>query len=154
VRFIARRRAFFLGVAVLTVLFGIELHRSEQPVGNSSPSLATVSTDFRRDDLTPQNRARCPEGALSSAGMSPKKIADVKPVYPDAARELGISGVVIVQVLIDQRGDVAAAQVIRSLPPLDKAALDAVRQWKYAPITLNGETVCVGMTVPVDVKPS
>jgi protein TonB len=80
----------------------------------------------------------------------PTKIFDVKPVYTPIAMRAGVQGVVIIEAVIDQDGDVAAARVLRSIPLLDEAALDAVKEWKYAPTTLNGVPQAVIMTVTVN----
>jgi protein TonB len=79
----------------------------------------------------------------------PQKIADAKPVYPPIARAAGIDGIVIVEAIIDETGAVRDARVLRSVPLLDQAALDAVRQWRFTPSTLNGVPVAVVMTVTV-----
>jgi len=63
----------------------------------------------------------------------PAKIHDVRPEYPEEARQARVEGVVIVQVTIDTDGNVAAAKVLRSVPMLDQAALDAVYQWRFEP---------------------
>jgi TonB family protein len=81
---------------------------------------------------------------------APLKIKDVKPVYPPEAQSAHISGVVIIEALIDKTGHVASVQVLRSIPGLDDAALDAVRQWQYVPTLLNGAPVNVVMTVTVN----
>ena len=80
----------------------------------------------------------------------PAKIHDVKPEYPPIARQAGVQGVVILEVLIDADGNVAEARVLRSVPLLDSAALDAVQQWKFAPSDLNGVPTAVMMTVTVN----
>ena len=79
----------------------------------------------------------------------PKKIKDVKPVYPRLAESARISGVVIAEIVIDTNGDVRDARILRSIPMLDQAALDAIRQWRYTPTTLNGVPVELVMTVTV-----
>jgi TonB family protein len=79
----------------------------------------------------------------------PKKIKDVKPVYPPIAETARISGVVIAEIVIDTNGDVRDARILRSIPMLDQAALDAIRQWRYTPTTLNGVPVELVMTVTV-----
>jgi TonB family protein len=79
----------------------------------------------------------------------PKKIKDVKPVYPPLAETARISGVVIAEIVIDTNGDVRDARILRSIPMLDQAALDAIRQWRYTPTTLNGVPVELVMTVTV-----
>ncbi len=147
-------RFFLLAVAAFSVVLGARIHHSDYRSGD------IVLTPFRperhpsqRDLLTPENRARCPEGPVYSGVHPPRKISDVAPVYPEAAREMSVSGVVILQVLIDKGGEIAAAKVVRSVPALDAAAINAVKQWKFEPTRVNGAPVCVGMTVTVDVRP-
>ena len=60
-----------------------------------------------------------------------------------------MQGVVIVELVVDVDGNVRNAQVIRSQPLLDQAALDAVRQWRFTPTLLNGVPVEVIMAVTV-----
>jgi len=59
----------------------------------------------------------------------PVKIKDVKPVHPAEAQRAGIQGAVIVEIVIDETGRVSKASILRSIPMLDEAALEAVRQW-------------------------
>ena len=81
---------------------------------------------------------------------TPTKIKDVRPVYPDDVMAAGIQGVVIIEAVIDQAGKVSSAKVLRSIPSLDQAAVDAVRQWEFTPTLLNGAPVPVVMTVTVN----
>jgi protein TonB len=76
-------------------------------------------------------------------------VRDVRPVYPPLAIQARVQGVVIVEATIAADGSVASARVLRSVPALDDAALDAVRQWQYTPTLLNGVPVPVIMTVTV-----
>jgi protein TonB len=80
----------------------------------------------------------------------PTKILNVAPIYPEDARAARIAGVVIIEATIDEGGYVADAKVLRSVPPLDDAALDAVRQWQFTPTLLNGQPVPVMMTLTVN----
>jgi protein TonB len=80
----------------------------------------------------------------------PKKIKDVKPEYPADAQAAGIQGVVILETIIGPSGAVSDARVLRSIPALDQAAVDAVRQWEFTPTLLNGVPVPVIMTVTVN----
>jgi TonB family protein len=80
----------------------------------------------------------------------PKKIKDVPPVYPAEAQEARVQGVVIMEVRIDERGTVTDVRPLRSIPLLDQAAIDAVKQWQYEPTLLNGVAVPVIMTVTVN----
>jgi TonB family protein len=83
----------------------------------------------------------------------PTKTKDVKPVYPEVALQARVAGVVIVEVLIGPSGQVQDARVLRSIPLLDAAALEAVRQWEFEPTVLNGRAVPVIMTVTVNFRP-
>jgi TonB family protein len=82
----------------------------------------------------------------------PLKIADAPPVTPEVARQAGIRGVVIVEITIGTDGAIKDAKILRSIPLLDQAALDAVRQWRYEPTLLNGVPVPVIVTATVSVQ--
>ena len=79
----------------------------------------------------------------------PKRVKDVSPVYPDEARKAGIDGVVIVEAKADEQGNVIDARILRSVPALDQAALDAVKQWKYEPMIIEGKPRKAVFTVTV-----
>jgi TonB family protein len=80
----------------------------------------------------------------------PRKIKDVKPVYPEAAQASKVSGIVILEAIIDQQGMVRDVKVLRSVALLDQAAIDAVMQWQFTQTLLNGVPVEVVMTVTVN----
>ena len=79
----------------------------------------------------------------------PQKTRDVRPVYPPIAQSARVQGIVIIEATISPDGAVTDAKVLRSIPLLDGAALDAVRQWVFTPTLLNGVPVPVIMTVTV-----
>jgi protein TonB len=81
---------------------------------------------------------------------APQKTRNVNPVYPQIAQSARVQGVVIIEATISPAGKVQDARVLRSIPLLDQAALDAVRQWEYSPTLLNGVPVPVIMTVTVN----
>lgn len=80
----------------------------------------------------------------------PKKIKDVRPVYPAVAQDARVQGIVILEVRIDEDGRVSDARIVRPVALLDQAALDAVLQWEYEPTMLDGRAVPVLMTVTVN----
>ncbi len=82
----------------------------------------------------------------------PRKVRDVAPVYPAIAQSVRVQGRVLIEALIGPDGRVDHLKVLRSVPLLDQAALDAVRQWVFTPTKLNGEAVQVVMTVTVDFR--
>jgi protein TonB len=80
---------------------------------------------------------------------APTQITKVQPVYPPIALNARVQGIVILEATIGVDGRVIDAKVLRSIPLLDQAAIDAVRQWAYTPTMLNGAPVPVIMTVTV-----
>ena len=90
-----------------------------------------------------------PPARLHSGIVPPRKVLDVTPKYPELARRAQVEGVVILEALIDAGGAAQSARVLRSIPSLDSAALEAVREWRYTPALLNGQPVPVIMTVTV-----
>ena len=107
-----------------------------------------------REDLRPHLEASVDPyaGAVRVGGdiKEPMKIRDVKPVYPAEAQGAKVQGIVIIEAVIDQEGSVRATKVLRSVPMLDDAAVNAVRQWQFTPTLVNGVPVDVVMTVTVN----
>ena len=83
----------------------------------------------------------------------PEALTKVAPVYPEAARRAGVEGTVIVQALVGVDGRVRNTTVIKSIPGLDDAALEAVRQWVFKPASTGGKPVAVWVAVPVRFPP-
>ena len=81
---------------------------------------------------------------------TPVKTHHVDPAYPPMAQSARIQGIVIIEATISEDGRVVNARILRSVPLLDQAALDAVRQWEFTPTLLNGAPVPVIMTVTVN----
>ena len=79
----------------------------------------------------------------------PRKIKDVRPIYPQNALSDQARGTVLIEAVVGTDGKVQEAKVIHSVPLLDQAALDAVRQWEFTPSRLNGVPVAVIITVIV-----
>ena len=79
----------------------------------------------------------------------PQKTRHVPPTYPAIAQSARVQGIVIIEATIGPNGRVQDARVLRSIPLLDQAALDAVKQWEFTPTLLNGVPVPVIMTVTV-----
>jgi periplasmic protein TonB len=79
----------------------------------------------------------------------PVKTRHVPPVYPQIAIAARVSGIVVIDAIIGTDGAVREARVLSGSPLLNQAALEAVRQWRYTPTTLNNVPVPVIMTVTV-----
>jgi TonB family protein len=79
----------------------------------------------------------------------PEAVTKVPPAYPELAREAGIEGLVVVKALVCITGRVSETRVVQSVPMLDAAASDAVRQWIFRPAVRNEAPIAVWVTVPV-----
>jgi len=99
-------------------------------------------------------KARQPDHEVLRTGGEvtvPVAISRVQPTYTDEARHAGTQGVVIVEAVIDEHGDVSQVRVLKGLPNgLDTAAADAVKQWKFAPAKLHGKPVAAYFTVTIN----
>ena len=80
----------------------------------------------------------------------PKLIKMVQPVYPEEARKAGVEGIVILEVTTDQSGRVASVRILKSVPLLDQAAIEAVKKWLYEPMIIDGKPTPVIFTVTVN----
>jgi protein TonB len=79
----------------------------------------------------------------------PQIIREVRPAYPPLARQARISGTVKLEAVIATDGSVQALKVTGGHPLLAPAAVEAVRQWRYQPTTLNGDPVEVTLVIDV-----
>ena len=79
----------------------------------------------------------------------PRGVTFVRPRYPHDAFDQKIQGTVVVEFVVDVDGRVVDARVVRSVPLLDQAALEAVRQWRFLPATRRGRPVVSRSRAPV-----
>jgi protein TonB len=79
----------------------------------------------------------------------PLEIFNPKPVYPEMAVMAGMDGRLTVLALIGRDGSVLRAEVLRPVPMLDEAALEAVRRWRFSPALDHGRPVAVWISIPV-----
>jgi TonB family protein len=90
---------------------------------------------------------------VGGAIRNPMKTKNVLPVYPAVAKSARVGGTVLVEATIGPDGKVADARVVKSVPLLDQAALDAVTQWEYVPTRVRGVAVPVIITVAINFQP-
>ena len=79
----------------------------------------------------------------------PKILKEVKAVYPPEALKSKAQGEVVVDIRISKDGNVVDTKVVKSIPELDKAATDALKQYKFQPTLLNGKPVDVLATMTI-----
>lgn len=100
-----------------------------------------------------QNKAQVVEQAIAlTSEITPPQLIEVaSPDYTPEARKNKIEGSVTIAIVVDKKGDVIDAKVVKGLGyGLDENALVAVKVWKYRPAEKNGEPVAVKMEVTVD----
>lgn len=85
--------------------------------------------------------------------QEPRKVHDARPSYPEAARRERVQGVVVLELIVDEEGRVAEVDVLRGQPMgLTEAAVDAVRQWRYEPVLVDGEAVPVTLVATINFR--
>jgi TonB family protein len=117
-------------------------------VGGRERAAATAA----RDKAAAAARAKLTRAPVRVGGQikPPVKIKDVTPVYPAIAQSARVQGEVVIEATVGEDGQVVDARVVKSIPLLDQAALDAVRQWQYQPSLLNGVPTPVVISVTVN----
>jgi len=90
------------------------------------------------------------ETIYTKVDENPVPIKTPPPRYPDSLKREGVSGLVAVVLVIDEKGMIIASSVAKSSnPEFEKPALDAVKNWKFKPAKKDGNTVKVRVTVPL-----
>jgi protein TonB len=94
------------------------------------------------------------KGAVVAIGKikPPRLISDVAPIYPEIARQARVEGTVVLAVRTDAKGRVTEVKVLKSIPLLEQAAVDAVRQWIYEPFLSEGKATPVVFSVSITFK--
>jgi TonB family protein len=107
---------------------------------------ADRSTVLRRTSEPKRTSARTAEAEVLPA----VRIKGDAPVYPALARQAGVEGTVTIAATIDANGNVTGTSVVRSVPLLNQAALNAVKEWQYQPQRVGGKAVPSVVTVNVN----
>jgi protein TonB len=96
------------------------------------------------------SRSLADDTVYTKVDENPVPVKTPPPKYPDSLKREGVSGVVAVQIIIDETGVVASSSILKSShPDFEKPALDAVRNWKFKPAKKDGTAVKVKVTVPL-----
>jgi protein TonB len=138
--------------APIEVPDGIRAEEPFEPVNDAIEidrnAIVFGSSDVPIADLVPPPPPPSPPVRWGENRL-PQRVTDVAPVIRNVRARRGI---VILEAVIGEDGAVRDVRVLRSLPLLDEAAIDAVRQWRFTPTLLNGRPVPVVITVTVAFK--
>jgi TonB family protein len=114
----------------------------EGPTEETPKPNPDAKPDTKPDDQQPA-AAGDKRGPISAGVLNGKAISLPKPDYPADARAAGVEGVVVVQVTIDEQGNVVEARPISGPKQLQEASVSAALQAKFSPTLLSGEPVKV-----------
>jgi TonB family protein len=110
----------------------------------SDPFVAYGGHEIRATNPKSETPAKVKIPADVAVGLLLQK---TQPIYPPIARAARVSGTVVLQATISKAGTVEELRVVSGPPMLQRAALDAVKTWRYKPYTVNNEPVEVETTV-------
>jgi protein TonB len=131
------------------------------PPGDTSPSAVVVvpmSPEVLacgEDQGAAAGAKRPDQGEAARIGgpiREPKKLVNVPPIYPEAARQARVSGIVILETVLSPSGCMTDMKVLEGIPMLNAAAMSAVAHWRYTPTLLDGRPVPVIMTITVNFR--
>jgi len=131
---------------VTTVLGGSNSNaQAPMPAGPGSGTVTTTTQKVTIADEPPPPAATPtpPRAPISGGVLNGKAINLPKPAYPPIARAAHAAGTVVVQVLIDENGNVVSAHAVSGHPLLQAAAVGAARSAKFSPTKLSGQPVKV-----------
>jgi len=115
--------------------------------GQAKEAVFTVTVRFALDAEKPKGQGEGP--GTTGEILVPKLVKKVDPVYPEIARMADIQGIVLLEATTDEKGNVVKVRVLKSIPLLDQAAVEALKQWKYEPLIIEGKPKGVVFTVTV-----
>lgn len=117
--------------------------------GKPKGVIFTVTVKFSLDGKKAPDEEKKDVLRITGDVKTPKLIKKVNPVYPEEAKKAKVEGVVVLEVETDIKGLVKNIKVVRSVPELDQAAIDAVRQWIYEPPVIDGKPRALIFTVTI-----
>lgn len=110
-------------------------------VAGTSQAAPQPSEDANANKVKATASSKPLNGPLEVGSLLPYAAKQASPVYPAAAKTIRASGVVKVEVTIDENGDVAEVQKASGPALLQGSAKDAIRKWKFRPIIVDGQAV-------------
>ena len=118
-------------------------------------SAAAVRDSVREVTYSPRSLADEPNiDSVLAVDEQPMPVKTVNPAYPEDARKSGVEGTVWVKALIDRKGMVKRAVVIKrnGIESFEEATLGAVKKWEFKPAVVKGESVDVWVAIPFRFK--
>jgi protein TonB len=120
--------------------------QAPMPAGPGTGNVVSAPAKLQINDEPPPPEApkpTPPRAPISGGVLNGKAISLPKPAYPPIARAAHAAGTVVVQVTIDENGNVIAAHAVSGHPLLQAAAVGAAHQARFSPTKLSGQPVKV-----------
>ncbi len=109
----------------------------------------TRNSDSDKKPSPQENNPPQPRAAVGGEVQAGKLLKKVQPIYPQKARQEHVSGTVKIHAIIGKEGQISMILGVHGVCSLAEAAVDAVRQWRYAPALLEGRPVEVDTQLDV-----
>ncbi|MFZ5906456.1 MAG: energy transducer TonB [Nitrospirota bacterium] len=122
---------------------GVAVYGAYNPK-NASP-LGLEGGEVKPPEIQP---VRLPENAIAPQPLA----SNIPPAYPPDARKQGLTGAVMLKVIIDTNGNVIKVEVLRGEEPFSSAAVQAVKKWKYTPAYHNNKPITVYRIIKIPFK--
>jgi len=135
---------------------------TDKSIPPAPPDAATLerreAARRRYEEFAERSKARCAAGTAGEVVggniLAPRKLVDVRPIYPEQLKAAKVSGIVTMDAVIGTDGLVLEIQNLHGPDPaLELAAADAVRQWQFSATLLNCEPIEVDMHVITNFRP-
>jgi protein TonB len=117
---------------------------NEHTEGATSGNAGEPTSNAPNSSNNPSARIRVP-GKVTAAAI----VSQTKPQYPPQARANNVQGDVMLHAIVNKEGKISEVQVLSGDDLLAQSALEAVRQWRYKPMLVDGEPAEVDTTIIV-----
>jgi len=131
--------SFLVGIAMGAAMFWWRWNRGWEELESGLRNSATVMEEK-------------PSAQVPAEVMQKLLVHRVEPVYPAEARRNGLQGIIALDIVVGRDGSVLRMNALNGPDVLTKAAMDALRWWKFEPYRVNGEPAVVETTVAVEFK--
>ena len=140
-----------VAIAVHSVIVGVVIMLPLlQATSQLPPVVPTIMAFIAEESATPPPPAPVARAPVRIGGQitAPALLKRVEPTYPEVAAIAHITGIVILEAVVDTEGCVESVKILRSRHALlDKASQEALLQWRYSPLVLNGIPTSFVLTV-------
>jgi protein TonB len=128
---------------ILCAVFWWRWNRGWEELESGLPNHATTGEAPKAD---------APEVQVPAEEMQKLLVHRVDPEYPAAARQEKVQGVILLDVVVGRDGSVLETRALNGPDVLARAAMDALRWWKFEPYSVQGKPAVVETTVVVEFK--